>query len=653
MKKNLANPIFAALLFMQFPHVSYAESIIKSQVVSSVDTHLDHAQKYYLSVDGSPYYMLNIQMRFDLLRYSEGWNDAACEALMAQVAADGFNTVSIPVHWYEVEKSKDQFHWEILDKYLSWATKYGLKVEMLWFGANSGGHVQWLSRSTELPNHLRTPDYVLYSPKPGSKETTSDYRIRRDMSDYSLDMTDERLCERETYVLGKVMEHVSEWDASHGKKHTLIGVQINNEAIGKKGLFANSEVLSYLNRVAGAVKQSNYVVWTRTNCVYWNVASRIIGNEEIREKQGFANLDFVGIDTYRHHFATDQSFIASMRENVPYVGKNYRMIMETNSEFPYAAQMHLAALSGNTGFDFYSVEGLYGREGKKIKSLVNHIEDICLVNKILKSDVIDIATKSHGYGLFVHNWEGCNSAQSVSNLGIKFKPAYPTSQAISIKRNASELVLMSTKGGIFTLPKEMKVQSLSIGYFKDNQWVKLKDLALSQLTAFDTTPQAQPIIRIGMGETVLVKCEDLGEISSCDIYQAEKAHLSSGAEQASTIDGIGFAGNGFVRFPAFEGSNICWKNIDGKEGGEKTLKIRYSNGSAKTVGCLLYVNGKMSTVKLEQTGAWDQYRDLAVKVALDKGVNNEVKLESMGNYQRIDRVVYPLPAGYIDELKVY
>lgn len=50
--------------------------------------------------------MTNIQVRLDLLRYSEGWDMELCDKLMAQIAADGFNTVSVPVHWYEVEPEK-------------------------------------------------------------------------------------------------------------------------------------------------------------------------------------------------------------------------------------------------------------------------------------------------------------------------------------------------------------------------------------------------------------------------------------------------------------------------------------------------------------------------------------------------------------------
>ena len=160
-------------------------------------------------------------------------------------------------------------------------------------------------------------------------------------------------------------------------------------------------------------------------------------------------------------------------------------------------------------------------------------------------------------------------------------------------------------------------------------------------------------MRVGAGETLLVRCEAIDEGEPSVIYQAEDAVLSSGAEHAYSIDSIGFGGNGFVRLPAFEGANVCWKSVNGKNGGEKTLRIRYSNGSCQDVNALLFVNGKLSTVKLKKTGGWDKYQYATVKVNLAAGTANELKLESRGNFQRINRVVYPLCAGYIDEFQIF
>ena len=122
-----------------------------AKAISYVDRNFDVAQKYLLRVDESRFYMTSIQVRLDKLRYTWGWDAAARDAIIARAAADGFNTVSIPIQWYEVEPAKDKFSWVILDEYLGVAKKYNLKVELLLFGQNSGGHVQWLGDPNKHP----------------------------------------------------------------------------------------------------------------------------------------------------------------------------------------------------------------------------------------------------------------------------------------------------------------------------------------------------------------------------------------------------------------------------------------------------------------------------------------------------------------------
>ena len=247
---NVRLVVLSLCCCLNWPAMANAKNAVsvakKQQVISEVDTSLEGSQKYVLRVGGKPYYMTNVQVRLDLLRYSEEWSMELCEKLIAQIAADGFNTISVPVHWVEVEPERDKFDWKILDSYLKLTNKYGLKMELLWFGANSGGHVQWLGRPSKNAVHLRTPDYVLDSPAPSSKETTSDYAIRRDLSDYTLDIADTNLRDRETEVLKKVMNHIAEWDVKNGHKHPVIGVQINNEFLSHKIPFSNPLAIDYL-----------------------------------------------------------------------------------------------------------------------------------------------------------------------------------------------------------------------------------------------------------------------------------------------------------------------------------------------------------------------------------------------------------------------
>jgi hypothetical protein len=452
-----------------------AEAKSRSSVISSVDTSLVASERYVLRISGKPFYPTEIQIRLDKLRYWWGWDARARAAIVARAAADGFNTVAIPIHWYEVEPRKDAFDWSVLDEYLALATRHGLKVELLWFGANSGGRAQWLGDPKIRPVHLRTPDYVLYSPAPDSKDTTSEFTIRRDMSPYSLDLADPRLKARETYVLSKVMDHIAAWDAAHGSHKTVTGVQLGNEVVGRGA--SSDLVVSYLSGIGGAVKHSPYVVWTRMNCIHTSLLSRLAANQKLRQGAG-TNIDFVGIDTYRHHLPSDQAFIASMRNNIPEAPANYRMIMEVAAEFPNAAALQLSALSGGSALSFYDMigpdeHGLYDRAGAEgFQPHGPYVEDVRLLNRLLNSDLADVALKAPGRDLFVHNLDGTSIAPSSGARGVIFTAAVADSRAISIERSAHELVLMNTRGGTFQLPDDVKVVSAAKGYYNgENAWV--------------------------------------------------------------------------------------------------------------------------------------------------------------------------------------
>ncbi|MGC4070855.1 MAG: beta-galactosidase [Polyangiaceae bacterium] len=228
------------------------------KVISYVDTSLNGSQKFMRVVDGKPYWGTEIQVRLDKLTYRRNWNATGRAAIMAQAASDGFNTVGIPVSWYEIEPTKDKFDWTILDEYLGLCKKNNLKMELLWFSMNSGSTVQWLGESYK-PVHLRTPNYVLYSPSPGSNATTSEYKKT---GAYTLDLKDTNLRTRETYVVTQLMAHIAAWDAANGSPHTVIGIQLGNEVYGP---YAGDVQVAYYSAVAAAVKSSNYVIWTRMN----------------------------------------------------------------------------------------------------------------------------------------------------------------------------------------------------------------------------------------------------------------------------------------------------------------------------------------------------------------------------------------------------
>jgi hypothetical protein len=449
-----------------------------SKVVSYVDLSLNGSQRYVLRVDGKPFFLTDIQVRLDKLRYRSHWNTAGMNALLAQLASDGFNTVSIPVMWYDIEPAKDKFDWTILDEYLGLCKKNNLKMELLWFSQNSDGHVEWLGDTYGgNPVHLRTPDYVLYSPSPSSNATTSEFRKTEP---YTLDLNDTQLRAREALVVTKMMAHLAAWDAANGSPHTVIGMQLGNEMMK----FSGPVKQAFYTVIGGAVKSSDYSIYTRMNAIIPDLGGLLNANEAARSKGG-TNIDFVGVDLYGADI-----YPHGVRDTIPETGTNYHMVMEIAADVQNIPQLSLTALSGSNAFDYYEAcgtdgHGIYLQNGANaFKPRSNYITTIRATNHMLLSDVYDLALlkpqSTGSTGFFVHNWEGTSTASTTGVRGVNFKPGSSGSQGISISRSATEIVLMNTIGGTFNYPASLQVSAASRGYFDSNNiWVPQGDVTYS------------------------------------------------------------------------------------------------------------------------------------------------------------------------------
>lgn len=469
------------------------------QTVSWVDTSLKGSEKFVLRINGKPFYMTNIQIRMDKLYGSLAWSDAALEAVVKRAADDGFNTVSIPIHWREVEPIKDEFDWRIVDKYMGWCKKYGIKMELLWFSWSSGGRIQWLvdnSQTTERT--LRTPDYVC------SVDGKSEFNMLRKEMEYSLDWRDIDLRNRDKYVLSQVMDHIAVWEANNGNPQTVIGVQLGNEARSHYANTATSEeIINYFHTVGAAVKESKYVTWTRLNCVSYETTGRINANESKRNNGG-TNIDFVGVDIYG---TSASSIKGNMSGYLPHTGKNYSMIMEIDAKDVNTPLYQMAALAGNKAFDYYNmavVDGnaLYLSNGTTLTERAQ-IGLVRQRNKILNLANEDIALKKHGLGLYVYNYAGNSTATETGIEGISFAPETASTQAIAIRRSPAEIILLSSGGGSFTYPSSLNVLSASKGYFDaNNVWVSEGNVSFTTTTLTMPTTSAVRLLLKNSNEII-------------------------------------------------------------------------------------------------------------------------------------------------------
>lgn len=494
------------------------------QVVSTVDLSLDESEKYVLRVDGTPFYPTEIQLRADKLRGYEGWNEQEIEAAFKRAADDGFNTLSIPVFWSEVEPEKDHFDWRLLDRYMGWCKKYGMKMELLWFSWSSGGRVQYLVNYNGK-QQLRTPDYVC------SLDGTSEFNMLRKEWEYSLDWRDKNLLAREKMVLGKIMEHVALWDANNGNPHTVIGVQLGNEARSHGNNSATSaEIINYYHQVGDAVKSSKYVTWTRLNCVSNETSGRTSANENKRNNGG-TNIDFVGIDIY----GTNASKVkGNMDGQLGSNGKNFRMIMEIDAKDGNSPIYQMAALAGDKAFDYYNLgpvdgNGLYSSNGHRLAER-SHITLVRQRNKILNLANQDIALRSHGKGLYVYNYSGASTNSETGLAGISFTPNVKTTQAVAVRHGKSFVALLATAGGKFVIPSSLNVTSAQVGYFDaNNHWVKEKNATVSNRTV--TMKEASCVLLVLDGKE--------GEIDTPATNVATlESDLSAKVAQVYSLNGI-------------------------------------------------------------------------------------------------------------------
>lgn len=444
------------------------------QNISHVDLTLNGSEKFVLRVDNKPFYGTEIQLRPDKLRGYEGWNEQEIEAVFKRAADDGFNAVSVPLFWSEVELEKNHFDWRILDRYLGWCKKYDMKMELLWFSWSSGGRVQYLW-NYDGKQVLRTPDYVC------SADGTSEFNMLRTEWEYSLDWRDTSLRDRDTYVLSRIMEHIALWDANNGKPHTVIGVQLGNEARSHGNNSAtNTEIIDYYHHVGAAVKQSKYVTWTRLNCVSWETSGRTNANEQKRNNGG-TNIDFVGVDIYGTNASKVKGNLDGyLGEN----GKNFRMIMEIDAKDSNSPLYQMAALAGNKAFDYYNMgpvdgNGLYSNSGHTLTER-SHINLVRQRNKILNLANQDIALKKHGNSLYVYNYAGNSTKSETGIYNLTFTPNVATTQAIAIAHNANVILLLSTSTGTFSWSEDLNVIKAERGYMDDNnEWVSEGEISIS------------------------------------------------------------------------------------------------------------------------------------------------------------------------------
>src|SRR5690606_25655581 len=94
----------------------------------------------YLEVDGKPFLMLGAQLRTDFFRQLEKKSLADLDSYFELASRLNITVLQVPLTWRDVEPDKDDYRHEVIDAYIGYCEKYGLKLELLWFGSYMCGY---------------------------------------------------------------------------------------------------------------------------------------------------------------------------------------------------------------------------------------------------------------------------------------------------------------------------------------------------------------------------------------------------------------------------------------------------------------------------------------------------------------------------------
>ena len=354
-------------------HISHFGDNDMGIKVSEIKT-LDNG-KTIVFVDEKPFKSIGVQIRTDALMNCDHLTIEQCEPFFAKAKELGVNTVEAPVQWKDVEVDDNVFDFSYMDTLLGFVNKYNLKLELLWFGTNMCGDTHSYS----------VPEYILCDGKTYPKldairtgEFWTYYGIQ-----WFMDFSNDNLIARESNAITQTMNYIYEYDKEHGRKHPVVAFQVLNEAdifprfrlsqksvVSKETLNIMTEeeawekVLKALDAYGKAVKNSKYVVYTRTNLAastgsYGISSDNSFSKSSIKLPPEWAKkifeldgIDAIGDDPYSKKVREIKGLSYMYGENLP---GNYPHIAENAGDYTNITSLMIAALSQGAGYNIYDL----------------------------------------------------------------------------------------------------------------------------------------------------------------------------------------------------------------------------------------------------------------------------------------------------------
>ncbi len=359
----------------------------------------------YLEVDGVPFLMLGGQLRTDFFMQLEGKRIDELDKYFRLARDMNVTVVQIPICWSDIEQREGVYTTAYVEKYIEYCEKYELKLELLWFGAYMCG----VSVAGDDDHAGYVPHYILdeaiasgkyeYIPTKNGIVQYNGWLGRT----YMIMPNGRNVLAREKIAVQKLMDGIYAYDKTHGGKHTVIGIQVENEpdmllkpqdthyAVGFN--MSTDEVCDqlviHLDEIGKVIKNSDYKCYTRVNLTDRAYLDYLTGT--LVETDG---IDYVGLDPYNNNLKKIENQLDDLAVN-----GNFPHIAENGGEFTNNDQLELLAFTKGYGYEVFEIvttydpqlvdwelRGVYHTDFSK----KSHTQRLIDANKIFRNGFLDI-----------------------------------------------------------------------------------------------------------------------------------------------------------------------------------------------------------------------------------------------------------------------
>lgn len=478
------------------------ETVLVSEIVK--DNYGNH-----ISVNGKDFLFIGSQIRVDAFMNCDKLTYEEVEFLFAEAAKLGVTVVQIPIEWAKIELEQDKFDFTYLWYMLTFANRYNLKIELLWFGTNMCGD-----------SHSYTvPDYILRDgktyPKFDALRTGEYWNYYGVM--WFLDFDNENLMTRESNAISQMMNYIYDFDSTHEGKKPVIGIQVLNEPdifvrfrINQYNVLSKltgvqmsveegyKKICASLDKLGQTVKNSKYKVYTRVNFASSTGADQISsGNgiyngddvknapEFVKRIYNLEGIDIVGDDSYNSSVKNIKG-IATMFSRIE---NNFGHIAENDGSYTNTPSLILAAASQHAGYSIYDLitspffvkngssgvdqgimtykndnytEFIYKQHYESTKNIINGLKEV-------SSIVYDISNDDFACFNIKNDYPSEKITQSINttNVNINFNTS---NGAIGFALDTGNSLDMYFTSDSEVSLENIDINTISVGHYKNDEF---------------------------------------------------------------------------------------------------------------------------------------------------------------------------------------